>query len=128
MTFGRKIEIVRDNQEKKMKKIMGREIFMVVIIFAGLCANFAYAATSDTFRCPNGAIVALNDRLSTVGLRCDPPTVISRRTVTRGLPFGYFETVEIEEWAYNLGPSRFTYYLTFENGFLARIDIGDYGN
>ncbi|MHB8109886.1 MAG: DUF2845 domain-containing protein [Syntrophorhabdaceae bacterium] len=100
---------------------------MLLIMFIGLSESPSYATTSDTFRCPNGAIVAINDRVSTAGLRCDAPTVISRRTVTRGLPFGYFETVEIEEWTYNLGPSRFMYYLTFENGFLSRIDIGGYG-
>lgn len=101
---------------------------IVIMILGGFLVNFSFATTSDTFRCPNGAIVALNDRLSTVELRCDPPTIVSHRTVTRGSPFGYYETVEIEEWAYNLGPTQFMYYLTFENGFLARIDIGDYGN
>lgn len=88
----------------------------------------AHATTSDVFRCPNGAIVAVHDRLSAVMLKCYAPTIISRRSVTRGLPFGYYETVEIEEWTYNLGPSSFMYYLTFENGFLERIESGAYGN
>ena len=93
-----------------------------------LACTAAYATTSDTFRCPNGAIIAISDRLSTAIVRCDAPTVITRRTLTRGLPFGYYETVDLEEWTYNLGPSSFIYYLTFENGFLQRIESGTYGN
>lgn len=109
---------------------MTRSIVTIVCTAAALCLLYssAVATTSGTFRCPNGAIVAVHDRLSTVMLRCDAPTVISRRTVTRGLPFGYFETVEIEEWTYDLGPSSFMYYFTFENGFLERIESGTYGN
>jgi hypothetical protein len=37
------------------------------------------------------------------------------------------ETVEIEEWPYNLGPTSFMLYLTFENGRLTRIESGEYG-
>jgi len=89
----------------------------------------AEATTSDTFRCPNGAIVSVNDRLSTVARKCDAPTSTARRSVTRGLaPYGYYEVVEIEEWTYNLGPSVFVYYLTFENGVLVRIESGGYGD
>lgn len=35
--------------------------------------------------------------------------------------------VEIEEWTYNLGPTSFIRYLTFENGRLVSIETGDYG-
>jgi hypothetical protein len=80
------------------------------------------------FRCPNGAIVRTNDRLLIVTLKCDAPTSVARRTVTRGLPSGYYDVVEIEEWTYNLGPSSFVYNLTFENGVLTRIESGGYGN
>lgn len=97
-------------------------------IFLWLLCGSAGATTSDTFRCPNGAIVSTNDRLGTVARRCDAPTSVTRRTVTRGLPYGYFETVEVEEWTYNPGPSSFVYYLTFENGVLTRIEAGGYGN
>jgi hypothetical protein len=37
------------------------------------------------------------------------------------------EEVMIEEWTYNLGPTRFIRYLTFENGKLVNISTGDYG-
>jgi hypothetical protein len=102
----------------------------ILYVAIALCmlACPAFAGASDTFRCPGGAIIAVHDKLSTVAIRCDAPTYISRRTITRGQPFGYFETVELEEWTYNLGPSRFIYYLTFENGFLERIESGTYGD
>ncbi|MEN6321862.1 MAG: DUF2845 domain-containing protein [Syntrophaceae bacterium] len=100
---------------------------------AAICAClFLYGAVSattfNTFRCNNGAIVSINDKLASVTLKCDPPTSVVKRTVTRGLLSGYFETVEIEEWTYNLGSSRFIYYLTFENGELTRIESGGYGD
>jgi len=37
------------------------------------------------------------------------------------------EHVTVEEAEYNLGPTRFTYYLRFENGKLRRITVGNYG-
>ncbi len=37
------------------------------------------------------------------------------------------EQIRVEEWEYNFGPTRFLYYLRFENGKLIKITIGDYG-
>ena len=37
------------------------------------------------------------------------------------------EEVLIEEWTYNLGPTRLIRYLSFENGRLTDIFTGDYG-
>jgi hypothetical protein len=37
------------------------------------------------------------------------------------------ELVTVEEWEYNLGPTKFIRYLRFENGRLIRITDGDYG-
>ena len=107
---------------------LSTKVMLSAVCAICLACPAAHATTSDTFRCPNGALIATGDRLSTAIVRCDAPTVISRRTVTRGLPFGYYETVDLEEWTYNLGPSSFMYYLTFENGFLQRIESGSYGN
>lgn len=42
-------------------------------------------------------------------------------------PLFVVEDVEIEEWTYNLGSQRFIRYLTFENGRLVDIKVGDYG-
>jgi len=37
------------------------------------------------------------------------------------------EYTKIEEWEYNFGPTRFIYYLRFENGKLERMTSGEYG-
>ncbi len=37
------------------------------------------------------------------------------------------EYIRVEEWEYNFGPTKFLYYLRFENGRLTRITVGDYG-
>jgi hypothetical protein len=43
------------------------------------------------------------------------------------LPLIVGERVTIEEWEYNLGPTKFIRYLRFENGRLIRITDGNYG-
>ena len=115
-----------------------RSLFPAILaaIVLGLLAFSAHATTSDTFRCPNGSLIHVNDKVSTVSMKCDPPTSVSRRTVagvstghlggTGYLYSGYYP-VEIEEWVYNLGPASFMMYLTFTNGLLTRIESGDYG-
>jgi Protein of unknown function (DUF2845) len=42
-------------------------------------------------------------------------------------PFLVKEFIRVEEWEYNLGPTQFIRYLRFENGWLRKITIGDYG-
>ena len=42
-------------------------------------------------------------------------------------PYLAVEDILIEEWTYNLGPTRFIRYLIFENGRLVDIKTGDYG-
>lgn len=83
--------------------------------------SFTLAATSDTFRCFNGTLVRINDKLTIVMKKCGPPTYSSR------LPAGYYGTLEIEEWVYNLGPASFIMYLTFTRGVLTSIESGEYG-
>jgi hypothetical protein len=95
------------------------------------------AASTDTFRCPNGNLIRVNDKMATVTMKCDPPTLVTKRQVTTVRPgypwspnggyYGYYENLEIEEWIYNLGPTSFMIYLTFTNGVLTGIDSGDYG-
>jgi len=42
-------------------------------------------------------------------------------------PFLVKEEVKIDVWTYNLGPTQFIRYLTFENGILTEITAGDKG-
>ena len=51
----------------------------------------------------------------------------SRRYTWYREPFLVKEQVKIEEWTYNLGPTRFVRYLRFENGVLTDIRTGDKG-
>ena len=43
------------------------------------------------------------------------------------LPLLKKETVQVEEWTYNFGPTKFIQYLFFENDRLIRIDHGEKG-
>ncbi|HTZ40992.1 MAG TPA: DUF2845 domain-containing protein [Syntrophales bacterium] len=95
------------------------------------------ASSTDTFRCPNGTLIRVNDKLTTVVMKCDPPTLATKRELTGirpGYPwsadggyYGYYEKIELEEWVYNLGPTSFMMYLTFTNGVLTSIESGEYG-
>ena len=112
-----------------MKRSLSEIILAATIIC--LISSFAPATTFDTFRCPNGSIIQVKHKLATVMMKCDPPTSATKRSETRAptgyLYAGYYETVEIEEWVYNLGPTSFVMYLTFENGVLRKIESGEYG-
>jgi hypothetical protein len=99
---------------------------IILVIFLWGLFSLASAATSDEFRCPNGALITINDKMEMVRLRCDPPDSITTRTVTEG-SLDYFHTVDVEEWTYNQGPTSFIYCLTFRNGVLKKIESGGYG-
>jgi len=99
------------------------------------------ASTSD-FRCGSG-IISPGDRRFDVLRKCGNPDNVEVREevrIKRDLgarlflpgeePPGFLFAkvlVTVEEWEYNLGPGRFIRYLTFENGRLIKINIGDYG-
>jgi len=105
------------------------------------------AAPLGNFRCDKG-IVSRGDRMFDVLVKCGEPTYRSTRYEKRikkdffrdifpdgnkreeeayREPFLVEEFVEIQEWAYNFGSLQFIRYLTFENGILVVIEIGDYG-
>jgi hypothetical protein len=98
-----------------IRPLLSKIAFLMIVMC--LVGFSAFAMTSDSFRCPNGSSVHLNDKLATVKMKCDPPTYSSR-----------LATVEIEEWVYNLGPTSFMMYLTFTNGVLTNIESGEYGD
>jgi len=67
-----------------VKGVLSKTLLAAVCICV-LC-GIADATTSDTFRCPNGAIIAINDKLSTVALRCDAPTSVTGLRMRGGMP------------------------------------------
>jgi hypothetical protein len=88
-------------------------------------------------RCGND-IVEIGDRRIEVASRCGEPAWKEDRTeatavkVFRDREHGdliderrSYSTVE--EWVYNFGPTRFLYFLRFENGKLTDVQTGGYG-
>lgn len=114
-------------------------IFAVILLLAAV----AQALDTD-FRCGN-EIISVGDRKFDVLRKCGEPVNVDVRqeirTRTLGpvvfgpekriqvypAPFQVDELVTVEEWEYNSGPSKFIRYLTFENGSLVSIALGDYG-
>lgn len=82
---------------------------------------------ADTFRCPNGDLVATGDQIGEVAIKCDRPTMINRREEPGETFKGRIQYSTVEEWVYNKGPNDFIYTLVFRNGLLAEIRSGGYG-
>ena len=123
----------------EMKKSLASCIIAVILSLAAV----SQAADSD-FRCGN-EIISVGNRKFDVLRKCGEPANVELRQEirTRNLgsvvlgperriqiypaPFLVDELVTIEEWEYNLGPTKFIRYLTFENSSLVDITLGDYG-
>ncbi len=50
---------------------------------------------------------------------------IKRWTITGAIAFS--NTIEVDTWTYNFGPTQLMSILIFENGVLVREDTGNYG-
>lgn len=100
-------------------------------------------SSAYALRC-GGRIVSKGDTPIQVVEKCGQPDHIETREETRLLkdfqyykpyrakdrkisPFFATETIQIEEWIYNLGPTRFMRHLIFMSGRLEKIEIGDKG-
>jgi hypothetical protein len=122
------------------------------ILFTAICFLFCVSgqAYGDGFWC-DGKLISTGNNKYEVLSKCGEPDYKEarfekriRRDFYRDLfrsrelpqyrereqyrePLFVEEEVMIEEWTYNLGPTRFIRYLTFENGRLVDISTGDYG-
>lgn len=113
-----------------------RHRFRILPTLALLCALAAPSA--HAFYCGNELVY---ERLLKIEVlqRCGPPDFVERRVEYRTLSVGapgypvpglgaaVTVPVEIEEWTYNFGPSRFMQWLLFENGRLILIKDLSYG-
>ena len=108
---------------------MRRSNFLLLLSFAPL------AAGADGMRCGN-ALITRGDNVLRVQHECGDPTYASQfvvygtRPVFNPLLNLYAEVtipITVEEWTYNLGPTRFMQRLRFENGELIRIETLEYG-
>jgi hypothetical protein len=125
---------------KKYRKIAS--IFFIVVLMGLGTAGAAFA-----FRCGT-SLVSEGDTRAVVAHKCGEPDYIdsweeerfsrdfrverpydprSRSYRSYREPFLVKEKVQIDVWTYNLGSTRFTRYLTFENGILAEITTGEKG-
>jgi len=108
----------------------------------GLLVIFA-TAPAYGLRC-KGRIVSIEDTASKVVDICGEPQHIKsweEKRITDEYLYHYYkyrkknhryypttDSVSIEEWTYNFGPTVFIRYLLFENGRLKEITLGDKGH
>jgi hypothetical protein len=118
--------------------------FLVFLVGVGAAIGWAaHAAADDSFRCDSGRLVSRGDHMLAVQKRCGDPDFASQRTEKRKVTVkqrrwvrGYFEQVEeeheievlLEEWSYDLGPSRFVRFVLFEDARVVSVRMGDYGS
>jgi len=95
-----------------------------VLVLSLCCLNTAYA-----MKCGRNLVIE-GDYISKVIDQCGEPDSVNTHTevVSRTIHFPYrtldmqeFVEIQVEEWIYNLGPSRFQQYLRFENGILVEV-------
>jgi hypothetical protein len=95
-------------------------IFMILITaFTGtLAVQPDLSALDDTssLEC-DGGTVARGDSEESVRNMCGDPRKVLQQDVDSPII-----------WFYNFGPSEFVYYVTFTNGVVERIQMGDYGD
>lgn len=116
-------------------------ILLLAILLLALAPGLCFA-----WRCGN-KLVSIHDTSDEVRHKCGEPQSIeawtehrikgyrypydytpqSDRYYGKHNPYAVTVDINIEEWTYNLGPSRFLRYLRFENGRLKRIETGEYG-
>jgi hypothetical protein len=103
-------------------------------------ASYGYAkdparapASLPVARCES-RVIRVGDRTLDLLARCGDPATVDRRRERRavafqaaGLTAGEFVSVELEVWAYNFGPNRFTALVTIEDGKVISVDRGSYG-
>lgn len=95
------------------------------------------------FRCANGRLVSVGDRMSQVRSRCGEPDAISQRIERRRIKYyvtrwvdnvaqTYVEEREVEvpidEWTYDLGRQSFVRYVLFDAGQVVDVATGGYGS
>lgn len=118
------------------------------LLTATLALLMFAASPAQAFRCGN-KLVSKGDHYSKVLKYCGEPTGVQERIIYRegrtrppfrafgpnGLPRdreviqyerSYVEVL-VEEWTYNLGPSRLMQLVRFENGFVTDVDRLGYG-
>ncbi len=111
-----------------------KKTYIVSVLLTVLCS--LYAADVYGLRCADG-LVDVGDQKIEVLRKCGKPEIVDRWDEEQGLlgsttnRIGEGKTirayVNVEQWTYNFGSTRFMYILTFRNGVLSEIKTGDRG-
>lgn len=115
----------------------------IILIVVNAIVTMITISSAYALRC-GGRIVSVGDTPMQVVDKCGQPDHIETRQETRHIknyhyhkhngskgwhkpPYFVTETIQIEEWIYNFGPTRFMRHLIFMTGRLEKIEIGDKG-
>ena len=111
-----------------------KKTHIVVVFLMMFC--FISAANVYGLRCGNG-LVDVGDPKIDVLRKCGKPDIVDQwdeEEVIAGSTAGQIgegrrtrSFVNVEQWTYNFGPTRFIYILIFRNGNVAEIKTGDRG-
>ena len=94
--------------------VFGSFIFFILLVL-GVDTRVMALDDIDSFRCDK-EIVAIGDTNFAVKKKCGDPDKIKTDVAAAS-----------KIWIYNFGPHKFIYYLTFVDGRLKRIQIGEHG-
>jgi hypothetical protein len=95
------------------------------IALATMLLGARTASAQDSMRCPRGTI-ELGATTDDVRARCGEPTTSRHEELPVWLEGVVARTV-IDTWTYDRGPNQLTRILTFVDGTLRTIELGDYG-
>ena len=133
---------VRTGKERMTKAFMTAILAGLILMASSLAAG-ENTVVSD-LRC-DPYVISLGMTQSEVRRKCGEPTNVQtweeervRRDFYKDIPVQSQEQLSqepllvkehviVEEAEYNFGPTRFMYYLRFENGKLRQITVGNYG-
>lgn len=115
--------------------------FLLAAIWLASPISPSAVAETASLRCGN-RLVSGGDHMYDVSKKCGAPDFVTQRRETRKVKHKVrrwngleMETVAeereveviIDEWTYDLGASQFVRYVTFEEGRVVAIRLGDYG-
>ena len=108
----------------------------IAIAFAalGMVSIVAAPARADGLRC-GSKLVSRGDTRASVHSKCGEPADITHKTLVRRpsyllrghLYYGEEEVVDVENWTYNFGPSKFMRRVRFVDGIVDDVETLDYG-
>ena len=116
----------------------------ITLLLFSLLAYFFLVQPVYGLRC-DGRIVEIGEKSSQVARKCGQPDHIEYSQEERIKGKYYYshrygrskenhhppllkkEIIQIEEWTYNFGPTKFIRYLSFENDRLTKIELGEKG-